>query len=228
MIISHNHKFLTIAIPKTGSKSIRESLDATDSNYIDVRPVADDINSPYYQHVNADRLKCEFDEKGWNWDEYFKFTFVRNPYSLVVSMYSYMHTIIKQWRNGEGKFANKEFTFAEAVKRQVELYKNFIEKYPTFRDHVLHHTTKKRIKSQLEYICDKNGNNLLDFVGRHENLQEDYDIVCDKIGIPKQKLLHKNKTEHKHYTEYYDDETKQIVAEKYAKDIEYFGYKFGE
>ena len=226
MIISHTHKFLTIAIPKTGSKSIRQSLDATDSNYIDVRPVVNDINSPYYQHVNADRLKHEFAEKGWNWDEYFKFTFVRNPYSLEVSMYSYMHTIIKQWRNGEGKFANKKLPFA--VKRQVELYKNFIEKYPTFRDHVLHHTTKKGIKPQLEYICDKNGNNLLDFIGKFETLQQDFDTVCDKIGIPRQKLPHENKTNHKHYTEYYDDETRAIVAQKYAKDIEYFDYKFGK
>jgi len=68
----------------------------------------------------------------------------------------------------------------------------------------------------------------IDFIGRFENLQQDYDVVCDKIGMPSKKLQVFNSTPHKHYTEYYNDETVGIVAELYSKDIEYFGYKFGE
>ena len=70
---------------------------------------------------------------------------------------------------------------------------------------------------------------------RFENLQEDVEYVCKKLGLDYDmnnfgtyKSSHRVHSKHKHYTEYYDDETRSIVAEKYAKDIEYFGYEFGK
>jgi hypothetical protein len=132
---------------------------------------------------------------------YFKFCFVRNPWQRTVSAWEYL--IHQKWAN----------------MKQFSTFEIFIKNMPSRFAH---------LKPQCDWICDNNQNVIVDFIGRFENLQEDFNIICDKIGIPKQKLPHKNKTKHKHYTEYYDDETREIVAKKFAKDIEYFNYEFGE
>jgi len=67
----------------------------------------------------------------------------------------------------------------------------------------------------------------MDWLINFENLQEGFNYACDRAAIPKKRLPHKHKTNHKHYSEYYDDESYEIVRKNYAKDIEYFGYKFG-
>lgn len=96
-------------------------------------------------------------------------------------------------------------------------------------------TTPELIKQEYkinEIITDDLLNNdntcLVNYVGRFERLQQDFNTVCNKIDIPPRQLPHHNKTNHKHYTEYYDNETRKLVAERYARDIEYFDYKFGE
>ena len=141
--------------------------------------------------------------------EYFTFTIVRNPYDKMVSQYKYF-TESKAIKNPKVNEHYKGDTFKEFLK------KFYTKPYVGDGAH-------RKIYTDILHPVDQ-----IDFIGRFENFQQDFDTICDKIGIPQQKLPHKNATKHKHYTEYYDEETKQIVAEKYAKDIEYFGYKFGE
>ena len=73
------------------------------------------------------------------------------------------------------------------------------------------------------YFLNKN----IDFIGRFETLQEDFNLVCGKLGLEPKQLPHENKTVHKHYTEWYTDENKKLVQDKYSEDIETFNYKFG-
>ena len=73
---------------------------------------------------------------------------------------------------------------------------------------------------------------IIDGFIRYENLEEDTKCILGKwfnvddfATFPRAKTSQRK--DKKHYTEYYDDETREIVAKKYAKDIEYFGYEFG-
>tara|TARA_B100000214_G_scaffold361141_1_gene324243 strand:+ start:322 stop:912 length:591 start_codon:yes stop_codon:yes gene_type:complete len=147
-----------------------------------------------------------------NNSEYFVFRFTRNPWSRWVSAYFF-------WLHG--RVARRILSGKEKNKGVISAHRVACEKTPM---EWIRYRLSKIASNSWEFDNPTNYN----FVGKFENLQEDFNIVCDRIGIPRQQLLHANKSKHKHYTEYYDDETRKVVAEKYAKDIEYFDYKYGE
>ena len=70
----------------------------------------------------------------------------------------------------------------------------------------------------------------LDFVGKYENLEEDFKIITGKLGIDKKVILPfanvGKKTTSKSYRDYYDDKSRQLIADWYRREIEYFDYQF--
>lgn len=147
---------------------------------------------------------------------YFTFTFARNPYDRMVSAWKeFKRSRGFGWAKEESYFNAKNLKKSKSPQDIIDNFDCFIE-FITVERHIHWHSFYE--------IKEIN----IDFIGRFENLQQDFDYVCEQTGMPKQHLSHMRASEHKHYTEYYNDETREIVAGKYAKDIEYFGYKFGE
>jgi len=207
IVISDKYKYIFVHTPKCAGSSIEEGLLKNEYN------VSDEIlNRKFW----LNELNSEIKNKFW----------IGNIEGVASAPQhftpeKYQHRFPQKYikyfkfafvRNPWGKAVSEWKYFNKVLNLNLTLKKSLLSKYP-FPDHNLD-----------QIIFTRN----CDFVGRFETLQQDFNIVCDTIGIPQQQLPHTNKTKHKHYTEYYDDETREIVAEKHVKDIEYFGYKFGE
>ena len=199
-MISHKHKFIFLFQHKCAGSSLKTTLERLDR-----------FNHQFHRGVLSKEYQNNELEK---YKDYFIFTTKRNPFDRVVSAWRYLQKDMPP-------------NIKRTIKRGLSL-KDTLRNLPAYEKSVNEHDYVHITENQVDAILDTSGKPITDMLIRFENLQEDFNTVCDKIGIPQQQLPHTNKTKHKHYTEYYDEETKQIVAEKYAKDIEYFGYKFGE
>ena len=202
-MVLHEFKCVFIHIPKTGGISI-----------------ADKLGIPKEKQGHKS-LKGFQSYK----DDYFKFCFVRNPWDRFISCYFYFKKYGRKLGSdiSSGKIINKFNDFDDFV-NSFNKIRGISE--PNFMDRFKSKTKEfnsSHFYNQMYWIDKK-----IDFIGRFENLQSDFNIVCDKIGIENKNLSWENKSKHKHYTEYYNDRTRKIVGKIYKKDIIYFGYKFGE
>jgi len=93
-------------------------------------------------------------------------------------------------------------------------------------DHYWQDPEIKKHSFPLHYYTHYQGKLFADFICRFETLQADMNLVFDRIGIERIILPHAKKTDHHHYSAYYNDETRTMVEELYAEDIKLCGYVY--
>jgi hypothetical protein len=214
-MISHKYKCIFVEVPKTGSTSIRAILGKAyipHLNLVEIKTLMENswtqfggrtnrVRAALYQLLPRER-KIDI---GWRqFESYFKFGFVRNPWDRVVSLYE---------RTEPLKMKDK-MSFDEFV--------DWIQLSSATCIHSSPH------RYQLDWFLDGSGNMLADFIGRFERLERDWAFVADKLGIAEKTLPHARENPRaRHYTEYYTPRTRDLIAQKFRVDIEHFGYQFG-
>ena len=226
-MICHKQRCVFVHIPKTAGQSIEQyfydlnGISEKRKHTMLVSKNADPSKGPSrlahmraheyvdYGHISAQQYK-----------QYFSFAFVRNPWARLVS--EYLHKKL------DNKYTFKQFVF---------------EGFPSKNDFS---DAYRHVIPQIDFILNNKGEQIVNFVGRFENLTNDFRHVCQALKLESCKLPHKNSTSSrrrsierkvrhlfrtekrikKHYTEYYDQETIDKVADLYKSDIERFAYDF--
>lgn len=197
-MIIHNYKLIIITPPKTGSVSITEAV--KDHLSIDKwLPQSNDC----FDFVELGQQKLSKHNSIHDYMKYINSYYivgcVRNPYERMVSWWHW-------FKKPPYKIDN--LSFYDFITNKGNKFK-FVD------------------INQYDFLSI-NGKCFADDWIRFESLNSDFNRICTKTGMNIQSLPHRNKTKHNHYTEYYDEKTKEIVTNKYQKDIDYFGYKFGD
>ncbi len=139
------------------------------------------------------------------WDKAFTFTFVRNPWDRMYSLYKF------KVRKGELGDVESAISFDTWLRREVVNMDGDIY---------------NRSRPQVEWLLDHKGNIDVDFIGRFENLENDTQklskIINRNIALEKFNVSPKKG----HYSKAYTKELADLVAQYYVEDINAFGYSF--
>ena len=207
MIVSSTHKFIFAAVPKTGThavrQALREHLGPDDLEqvglFVTKRLPMPELAKIGHGHLTLSEVRPHLPAD--DFEQFFKFGFVRNPFDRFVSFCAFM-TRQQGYFDREPKRVMHHFLFVERP------------------------TDKIHFAPQHIFFTDGDGKLLTDFVGRVEEMQASYDEACRRIGISSRRLDRVNTSRRGDYRDYYTPELRAGVAELYARDLELFGYDF--
>jgi hypothetical protein len=218
-LISELYKTIFIHIPKTGGTSIECKL----GQFSSLKPGVQDhrtigqiepfnaldllrLINPHKRNdfgfkevvkqITSDHISNE------KYNQYFKFTFVRNPWSRIHSWY------LNVQRDPNHQ---KDYYYYNTI---------------TLYDFISRNFNRGSLKSQLYWITDKKGNIPLDFIGRFETLESDFKHIATRLSIKDLSLPHLLQYDHLPYRQCYDTKSIELVLSLYRKEIDYFNFCF--
>ncbi|RZP20731.1 MAG: hypothetical protein EVA26_08420 [Burkholderiaceae bacterium] len=215
------HKWIFIAIPKTGTTSIRTQLrqigkPLIPNPHLDILQVRDAIDFFFLKkNLATNKSFPSVEVKTYSqikidsasfFSNAFKFSSVRNPWERAVSL----------------------FFRKEGVQEQQNLsFDQFIENHLYASDTCVHPTLHK---NQLDWICDDSGKILLDYIFKLENFSNAIKDIFERTnGLIRLENTVANKNESSKSSEYrnlYSEKTKKMIAKRFEKDIDTFCFTF--
>ena len=217
MLLDNKRKFLFIHIPKTAGTSIRNNL----ATLTDLEKPYSELNKEL-KHKSGILLKKDID----NWNELYKFAFIRNPYDRMVSYWAFyrMPRVFPFFHQARQKAVDLSFTEWIKWLRKRE--------FTRIGDHPPRMIPMWR-RPQVDFLFD-GSEKLVDYIGRFETLTEDYRYICKHLELDQSEIWDKNKRLQKFnyskrledYRDYYDDESRSIVKWWFMRDIKEFDYRF--
>jgi hypothetical protein len=161
-------------------------------------------------HTTLDDYICIFRPEEFS--NYFKFTFVRNPWDRLVSAYTFLK------KGGLNKY---DYNFYQEELSKYEDFNDFVRRWLTPENIKKYH----HFKPQLHYIVDRYNKVTVDYIGYFENLNEDFHYISNRMNV-EFNLKKENSVNRASYQEYYEPDTRRIVAEVYKNDIQALNYTF--
>lgn len=201
-----------------------QCYDQTKSIFVHVPKTAGiSISQALYGHGRANHMtvgwyQLMFDRETFS--RYFKFGFVRNPWDRAVSAFRFLRA---------GGFTDHDKHMAETFYAGFADFDDFVKRWLSSQDLNDRRSGLNEVfVPQYRYFClPGTSSPLVDFIGFYENIADDFAHVSKRLGIACS-LPHKNASNRssKVYTDYYTDESREIISRLYRTDIEMFGYDF--
>ena len=252
MYLSNSKRFLFIAIPKTGCSSILYALSSDKMFNNKSSTHVWNFKYPEIYHStlentldNIDKVEHlgfnVLDESFFNYDNfeddyvkfenkiqseivkksYYKAVFVRNPWDRFISGY------LDLQKHVPGRFS-KRYNIWATQEETPNWYKEW--DFKNFEDFCMRFKSSgwsedRHFKPQLDFMTIDN-NISVNFIGKFENLQNDFNNLLSKLGSENIQLPHIHKSDRSRYRTYNSEKSKTLVEEFYKKVIQEFDYEF--